>query len=113
MQDQTNNEKNIAGVLISELLAFRILCLTTAVQNPDKSVPEDARVRELRDIWQADRKTRNSARSQARQLIEELESRGVRLKISNSKHLAEALDWLKIVPPRVAYDLQEEQGLAQ
>lgn len=67
----------------------------------------DAEGEVFRAAWQDSMDLRGKWRETAREVIAWLEENGVRLRTSDVRKQEKCLDWLRTIPPRLAYDDSE------
>ena len=96
MNPQTPDTTDVKQLQIIDLLAYQLY-----VNGPDETprLPLQA--------WQETPVLRQDYRATARALIDELEEDGVSLRVTKTKKFETAVETLRTIPARTAYDDQE------
>ncbi len=100
MQNQNSNE-NDSSHAAAELLAFALYAVEFESTGTDDAI---------RDVWQSSPEVRIQYRKRSADLTARLRESGWRFRQGDAKQLGKTLSWLLTVPPRTAYDLQEESN---
>lgn len=93
-----NTSENDTTPAMAELLAFALY-----------AVESEGSDDQVRDSWQASSDLRIQYRTRASALSVRLKDSGWKFRQGDHKQLTKSLTWLLTVPPRTAYNLQEER----